>query len=96
MSSLATSDEPDVQLTEYVTSQLNERMEDREDFALIEFGPVTIEDNRSAQKALYTFTKSEEEINPGETNKVFRIWTIAGNKTYTIAYVAEPNQYDQF
>src|SRR5688572_22650923 len=76
------------QLSEYVSSQISERIEDKEDFALIESGPVTISGDRIAHRALYTFVKGEDEINPGEINKVLRIWTIIGDKVYNIAYVA--------
>jgi hypothetical protein len=94
--SSATSADLNAQLVEYVSSQIDDRRENKEDFTLMESGPVTITGNSPAHKALYTFIKGEEETNPGETNKVYRIWTIVGDKAYTIAYVSEPNQYDQF
>ena len=87
---------PNAQLSEYVSSQISKRIEDKEDFALLESGPVTISGDRLAHRALYTFVKGEEEINPGEINKVIRIWTIIGDKAYDIAYVAESNLFDRY
>ena len=45
-----------------------------------------------AQKVVYTFEREED----GKTNKVMRIWTINEGKLYTLAYIAESNQYDRY
>jgi hypothetical protein len=55
LSSSATSDDINAQLVEYVSSQIDERMKDLEEFTLMESGSVTIAGNSPAYKALYTF-----------------------------------------
>jgi hypothetical protein len=55
---------------------------------------MTISDGKApAHKLVYTFLK-EDEPRSGETNKIQRIYTIEGDKIYSIAYLAEIDKYD--
>ena len=63
----------------------------RPEFQLISNEPTTIS-NKPAQKVVYTFEREED----GKTNKVMRIWSTNEDKLYTLAYIAESGQYDQY
>src|SRR4030095_14264481 len=68
--------------------------EERQDFKLVESTPITISDGRvPAHKLVYTFLK-EDEPRSDETNKIQRIYTIEGDKIYSLAYLAEIEKYD--
>ena len=84
-------DESEATLSEYANTRVNELQEQRPEFQLISNEPTTISD-KPAQKVVYTFEREED----GKTNKVMRIWTISEDKLYTLAYIAESGQYDQY
>ena len=78
-------------LSEYASTRVNELQTQRPEFQLISSEPTTIS-NKPAQKVVYTFEREED----GKTNKVMRIWSIDQGKLYTLAYIAESGQYDQY
>jgi hypothetical protein len=84
-------DEAGTTLSEYANTRVNELQAQRPEFQLISNDPITISNN-PAQKAVYTFEREED----GKTNKVTRIWSINEGKLYTLAYIAESSQYDQY
>jgi hypothetical protein len=85
-------EQPDTTLSEYSNTRINELRSQRPDFQLIGFEPITISNDKPAQRVVYTFEREED----GKTNKVMRIWTINEGKLYTLAYIAESNQYDRY
>ena len=52
---------------------------------------VTISNGQPAQKAVYSFTGED-----GEAINVIRIWSVYQGKLYSIAYIADSNQSDQY
>lgn len=84
-------DPSDTTLSDYANERVDELREDRNDFELIEFEPVTISDGQPAQKAVYSFTGED-----GGVNNVIRVWSVYQGKLYSIAYIADSNQYDQY
>jgi hypothetical protein len=78
-------------LPEYASTRVNELQEQRPEFQLISNEPTTIS-SKPAQKIVYTFEREED----GKTNKVMRIWSTNEGKLYTLAYIAESSQYDQY
>ena len=48
-------------LSDYSNERVDDLREDRNDFELIEFEPVTISDSQPAQKAVYSFTGEDGE-----------------------------------
>jgi hypothetical protein len=87
-------DSPDITLAKYVQDEITNKREERQGFKLVESTPMTISDGKApAHKLVYTFLK-EDEPRSGETNKIQRIYTIEGDKVYSIAYLAEVDKYD--
>ena len=84
-------DSSDTTLSDYSNERVDDLREDRNDFELIEFEPVTISDGQPAQKAVYSFTGED-----GEVVNVIRVWSVYQAKLYSIAYIADSNQYDQY
>jgi hypothetical protein len=84
-------DPSDTTLSDYSNERVDDLREDRNDFELIEFEPVTISDGQPAQKVVYSFTGED-----GEVVNVIRVWGIYQAKLYSIAYIADSNQYDQY
>jgi hypothetical protein len=84
-------DPSDTTLSDYSNERVEDLREDRNDFELIEFEPVTISEGQPAQKAVYSFTGED-----GEVVNVIRVWSVYQAKLYSIAYIAESNQYDQY
>ena len=84
-------DPSDTTLSDYANERVDDLREDRNDFELIEFEPVTISDGQPAQKAVYSFTGED-----GEVINVIRVWSVYQGKLYSIAYIADSNQYDQY
>jgi hypothetical protein len=84
-------DPADTTLSDYANERVDDLREDRNDFELIEFEPVTISDGQPAQKAVYSFTGED-----GEVVNVIRVWSVYQGKLYSIAYIADSNQYDQY
>jgi hypothetical protein len=85
-------DQSDATLPEYANTRVNELRTQRPDFQLLSFEPTMISNDIPAQKVVYTFDREED----GKTNKVTRIWSINEGKIYTLAYIAESSQYDQY
>ena len=85
-------DQSDATLPEYASTRVNELRTQRPDFQLLSFEPTMISNDIPAQKVVYTFEREED----GKTNKVMRIWSINEGKLYTLAYIAESSQYDQY
>ena len=84
-------DPSDTTLSDYANERIDDLREDRNDFELIEFEPVTISDGQPAQNAVYSFTGED-----GEVINVIRVWSVYQGKLYSIAYIADSNQYDQY
>jgi PsbP-like protein len=84
-------DPSDTTLSDYANEAVDDLREDRDDFELIEFEPVTISNGQPAQKAVYSFTGED-----GEVINVIRIWSVYQGKLYSIAYIADSNEYDQY
>jgi hypothetical protein len=83
--------DPDTTLADYANERVDDLREDRDDFELTEFEPVTISNGQPAQKAVYSFTGED-----GEVINVIRVWSVYQGKIYSIAYIADSNQYDQY
>ena len=83
--------DPSDTLSDYANERVDDLREDRDDFELIEFEPVTISNGQPAQKAVYSFTGED-----GEAINVIRIWSVYQDKLYSIAYIADSNQYGQY
>src|SRR5829696_4893260 len=84
-------DPSDTTLSDYANERVDDLREDRDDFELIEFEPVTISDGQPAQKVVYSFTGED-----GEVVNAIRVWSVYQGKLYSIAYIADSNQYDQY
>src|SRR5829696_5291765 len=84
-------DPSDTTLSDYANERVDDLREDRDDFELIEFEPVTISEGQPAQKVVYSFTGED-----GEVVNVIRVWSVYQAKLYSIAYIADSNQYDQY
>ena len=85
-------DQSDTTLSEYAITRINELRTQRPEFQLVSNEPTTISKNIPAQKVVYTFEREED----GKANKVMRIWSANEGKLYTLAYIAESSQYDQY
>ena len=85
-------DPSDTTLSGYANTRVTELRTQRPDFQLIDYETIIISNDKQAQKVIYSFTREED----GKTNKVMRIWTGNEGKLYTLAYIAESSQYDQF
>jgi DcrB len=83
--------DPDSTLADYANERVDDLREDRDDFELTEFEPVTISNGQPAQKAVYSFTGED-----GEVINVIRVWSVYQGKLYSIAYIADSNQYDRY
>src|SRR5829696_3982707 len=84
-------DPSDTTLSDYANERVDDLREDRDDFELIEFEPVTISEGQPAQKVVYSFTGED-----GEVVNAIRVWSVYQGKLYSIAYIADSNQYDQY
>jgi hypothetical protein len=84
-------DPSDTTLSDYANERVDDLREDRDDFELIEFEPFAISNGQPAQKAVYSFTGED-----GEVTNVIRVWSVYQGKLYSIAYIADSNQYDQY
>jgi PsbP-like protein len=85
-------EQPNIPLSEYANTKVNELRSQRPNFQLIGFEPTTVSNDKTAQRVVYTFEREED----GKTNKVMRIWSINEGKLYTLAYIAESSQYDRY
>jgi hypothetical protein len=83
--------DPSDTLSDHANERVDDLREDRDDFELIEFEPITISNGQPAQKAVYSFTGED-----GEVINVIRVWSVYQGKLYSIAYIADSNQYDQY
>ena len=84
-------DPSDTTLSDYANERVDDLREDRDDFELIEFEPFTISNGQPAQKAVYSFTGED-----GGVTNVIRVWSVYQGKLYSVAYIADSNQYDQY
>ena len=84
-------DPSDTTLSDYANKRVDELREDRDDFQLIEFEPATISNGQPAQKTVYSFAGED-----GKVTNVIRVWSVYQGKLYSIAYIADSNQYDQY
>jgi hypothetical protein len=56
-------DPSDTKLSDYANERVDELREQREDFQLIKFEPVTILDDQPGQKVVYSFTEEDGKVN---------------------------------
>ena len=83
-----------IDLKQYAEDNIADRKKSREGFKLIDdVSQTTIAGNLEAYKATYTFSKSEDSAK-GDTQKISRLWTLLGDKLYTLAYVSPPDTFD--
>ena len=79
-----------IDLKQYVEDNIADRKKSREGFKLIDdVSQTTVAGNLEAYKATYSFSKSEDSAK-GDTQKISRLWTLLGDKLYTLAYVSPP------
>ena len=87
------------QLKQYVGDYIKDRSTSRTDFKLLNVTETTISGNLPAYKAIYTFLKTENQkdfTSGGDTNKILRIWTVAHDNAYLIAFVSDEDKYDSY
>jgi len=81
-------------IEEHISNFIEKRKNDRKDFKLIQLGKVQISGNPESYKAVYTFERTD--LRKGEINKVVRYWTLNQDLEYSIAYVSELSNYEQY
>jgi Excalibur calcium-binding domain len=90
---------PHVELKQYVGDDIKDRSSSRQDFKLLNITNSTISGNLPAFKAIYTFAKTVNQkdfATEGAVNKISRTWTYVDGNAYSVAYVADKDNYDLY
>jgi hypothetical protein len=86
-------------LKQYVFDDIKERSTERQDFKILNITATTLSEDLPSYKTEYSFLKTQDQkdfTTNGAANKILRFWTFANGNAYTVAYVAEKENYDLY